>query len=146
MWNDETSSAARLLEVQHNAILAPVFSGIQHCSQLLKGPVTARQDCPFAVAFLWVFFHLQAQIPKGGSNWPTDSLLWLLNKGHFKEMSLGINRQNYQLIAYCWLTVENHWNRHFSLKSPVCHSAKSQIAHCSFASSSLTLCSIPGEV
>lgn len=148
IWNDEASSAAHLLQVQHNGVLAPMISGIQalvssHWTPLLWQDRTV----PFLWSFLfglvwfwWVFFHLQAQIAKEGSNWLIDYLP-LLNESPFKEMSLSLSRQSHHLIA-CWFAVGNHLNRYSSWKSPVYCFAAAQMKHC-FALSSLTLCSIP---
>lgn len=87
-------------------------TSLSHRTPLLQQDRTV----PSLWSFYGFFFHLQAQIAKGGSKWLTDSLLWLLNKGPFKDMPLRINRQNYQVLAYCWFTVENHLNRHSSSK------------------------------
>lgn len=99
IWKDEASSGARVW----GAALAPVFSGIRAPVSVTKYPCGGK-DCSFCGVFTCLYFHLQAQIAKGGSNWLTD--YW--TKAPFKEMSLRINRQNYQLLAHCWFTVENH--------------------------------------
>lgn len=93
--------------------------------------------CLFVFSFYFFFLLKYRYQREEVMNWPIhDCDYWTVL---FKEKSLRKSR-----VIGCWLTIENHITRHSSSKSVVFCSAPK--GYCSFASSSLTLCTVPGEV